>query len=170
MDNLIYSATPLRAFSGGFIVIAALLGLGAIGVLWAIFSRKDRAIARVGTGCASIFLVLVGIGVTISLIRTVQSGDKTVTVAVDDKKEVVSNCDTSGGTCTSYRLETKAGTKLYDFTVVKAAWDKAEVDACYQVTYYPSQSLFGKYLQEEDISEFYETSSTITRIEKVNCQ
>ena len=169
MDNIIYSATPFGAFSGGFIVIAVLLGLGVLGILWVVFKRKERAIARIGTGCASIILILAGIGVTISLIRTVQTGDKTVTVVVNDKKVVVSNCDTSGGTCTSYLLETEAGIKAYDFTVVKDAWDKAEIKACYQVTYYPAQSLFGKYLQEQDISDVYESASTITRIEKVNC-
>jgi len=165
MDNVIYSATPLRAFSGGFIVIAFLLGLGVIGALWTVFKRKERPIARVGMGFASIILILAGIGVTISLIRTIRSGDKTVTIRVEEKKVVESNCN-DGGTCTSYLLETKAGTKSYDFIVAKSAWDKAQVEVCYQVTYYPSQSLFGEYLQEQDISEVYEASSTITRIEK----
>ena len=168
MDNIIYATSPLHAFSGGLVGTAFLLALGILGVFWAIFDRKGRMIARIGSGCAGIILLLAGIGVTISLLLTIQSGDKTVAVQVDEKRVVESNCN-DGGTCTSYLLETKAGTKSYDFTVAKSAWDKAEIKACYQVTYYPSQSLFGKYLQEQDISDVYEASSTITLIEKVHC-
>ncbi len=169
MDSVIYSVSPLRAFTGGFVVIAFMLGLGVIGALWAAFNRRERALGRIVTGCASIILLLAGIGVVITLVRTVQSGDKTVVVLVNERKEVVSNCGNSNGTCTSYLLETNAGQKFYDFTVAKVAWEKAEVGACYEFTYYPGQSLFGQYLQEQDYSDSYEAASTITRIEKVSC-
>ena len=92
MDNIIYSSSPLRAFSGGLIVIALLLVLGVIGALWAVFRRKERTIARIGMGFATIILILAGIGVAISLIRTIQSGDKTVAV------HAVSFCSTRKST------------------------------------------------------------------------
>ena len=167
MDNVIYSATPLRAFSGGLILIAFLFGLGIIGAGWALF-KKEKPLPRIAMGCSALVLLLAALGTSIVFVQTIKSGDKTVTVLLNEKKEVVSNCDS--GTCRSYLLETHAGTKAYDFTVAKSAWDIAEVGVCYQVTYYPSQSLFGEYFQEQDISEFYEASSTITRVEKVNCQ
>jgi hypothetical protein len=169
MDNLIYSASPLSAFSGGILTIGFLLLLGVVGTFWAIFNRKEKPIARGAMGCASIFLLLAGAGMVVVMMMQWQGGAKSAIVRVEEKKVVESNCN-DGGTCTSYLLETVAGMKYYDFTVPKKAFDKVETDACYQFTYYPAQSLLGEYLEEQDYSDSYEAASTITRIEKVNCQ
>jgi hypothetical protein len=169
MGNLIYSASPLTAFSGGILVIGLLFLLGVVGIFWAIFNRKERPITRGVMGCAAVFLLLVGAGSVAAMLMQWQSGSRSASVRVEEKKVVESNCN-NGGTCTSYLLETVAGTKYYDFTVPQKAFDKVDVEACYKFTYYPSKSLLGEYLQEQDISEFYESASTITRIETVNCR
>lgn len=170
MENVIYSASPLRAFSGGILVIAFLFLLGGVGALWAIFKRKEKPLPRIAMGCSSLVLLAASIGVAINLFLTFQTGDKVATVHINERNIVESNCGDNGNTCTSYVLESNAGTKLYDFTVTEEAYDKVEVDSCYQFTYYPGRSLLGSYLQETDYSDSYETASTITRIEKVSCQ
>jgi hypothetical protein len=168
MDAVVYTATPLRAFSGGLIVIGFLLVLGLVGAFSAIFNKKERALMRIGTGCASIILLLAGVGTTIATFLTYQNGDKTVLVQVQEKNEVTSNCN--GNQCTDYVLETTDGQKYYVFGVEKDVWNKIEVDVCYQFTYYPAKSLFGDYLKEEsDYPDLYETTGSITRIEKFNC-
>lgn len=170
MDNVIFSASPLRAFSGGIFLIAFLLILGGVGALWALFKRKEKPFSRIAMGCSAIVLLLASVGLAINFLLTLQSGDETVVVHVNERNIVESNCGDNGSTCTSYVLETNAGAKYYDFSVTRDAYDKVQIEACYQFTYYPAQSLLGKYLQQEDYSDSYESASTITRIEKVNCQ
>jgi hypothetical protein len=169
MENLIYSVSPLRAFSGGIFLIAFLLLLGGVGALWAVFKRKEKPLPRIAMGCSSLVLLAASVGLMINFLITFQTGDKTVIVHINDKDIVESNCGDNGSTCTSYVLETNAGTKLYDFSVAREAYEKVEVESCYQFTYYPGRSLLGRYLQETDYSDTYESVSTITRIEKVNC-
>jgi heme/copper-type cytochrome/quinol oxidase subunit 2 len=177
MENIIYSVTPLRAFLGTILTIAFLFLLGAGGFLLAVFRTRSRRnktqekIERVGLGCASIILLVAGILITFVSANTFLTGAVTLTTLVDDKRIVESNCGTNKNrfrTCISYVIETQANQKFYDFTVPQAVWEKIEANMCYQFTYYPPQSLLGDYLQE-DVSASYESTSTITRIEKVNC-
>lgn len=170
MENLIYSASPLRAFSGGIFLIIFLFVLGCVAILWALFKRREKPLPRIAMGCSSLVLLLASVGLAINFMFTLQSGDKTVVVQVNEKDIVESRCGDNGGTCTRYVIESNAGIKLYDFSVAKDAYGKIEVESCYQFTYYPARSLFGAYLQETDYSDSYESASTITRIEKVNCQ
>jgi len=169
MGTVIYTATPLRAFGGAIFLIVFLFVLGLAGAFSAIFSRRERALMRIGTGCASIILLLAFVGSTIATFLTWQNGDKTVLVQTLEKNEVTSNCN--GRQCTSYVAETSDGRKHYVFDLDKDVWDKIEVNACYQFTYYPAKSLFGDYLkQESDYPDLYETTGAITQIDKVNCQ
>lgn len=167
MDTVIYSVTPLHAFSGNLLTALFFFVLGLVGAGWALFNKKEKGVARAAMGCASLVLLLAFIGTAVTTIWMMQSGEKTVVVHLNEKKIVKSNCN-DGNTCTSYLLETQAGQKSYDFTVAKEAFDKAQENACYAVSYYPPQSLFGEYLQE-DISEFYESAANITKIKKVGC-
>jgi len=133
--------------------------------------RKGHdTLERVGLGCASIILLLAGVLTAFVSFNTYLTGDTTVTVILDNKRIVESNCGNSKRirTCTSYVLETHAGQKYYDFTVPNSVWEEMETGTCYQFTYYPPQSLLGKYLQE-DISDGYESASSITRIEQARC-
>jgi hypothetical protein len=170
MENLIYSASPLRAFSGGIFLIIFMFVLGGVAILWALFKRREKPLPRIAMGCSSLVLLLASVGLAINFMFTLQSGDKTVVVHVNEMDIVESRCGDNGGTCTRYVIESNEGIKLYDFSVAKDAYEKIEVESCYQFTYYPARSLFGAYLQETDYSDSYESASTITRIEKVNCQ
>jgi hypothetical protein len=177
MDNFIYSASPLQAFLGTILTIGFFFVLGGAGALLAIFRTKSKrkkghdTVERIALGCASIVLLLAGVLTAFVTFNTYLTGDKTVVVTLDNKRIVESNCGTKNRTrtCTSYVLETHAGQKYIDFTVPKNVWETIEENSCYQFTYYPPQSLLGKYLQE-DISNSYESASNITRIETANCQ
>lgn len=172
MDLVIYSVSPLRAFSGAFVVLGFILLLGLGGLANSIFSKRDKAFARIATGCLSVFLLLVVAGGAIATFWTYSGGDTTVAVQVNEKKVVTRNCDNASNKCTSYLVETQAGSKFYDFDVNKDTYQKIETNTCYAFTYYPPKSLLGGLLglgqTTQDSS--YESGGTITRIEKVNCQ
>jgi hypothetical protein len=170
MDTLIYSASPLKAFSGSLFLLAFLFVLGGLGAISAIFGRRQKVYARVGLGCASVILLLAGVGSAIVTYRTYQSGDVTALVRVDEKNVVTRNCDNVSRTCTDYVVEATDGRKYYGFNLGQAVWDEIEVNACYEFTYYPAQSLLGEYLQEEnEYADLYETTANIARIERVRC-
>lgn len=178
MDTVIYSASPLQAFLINIITVVFFFLLGVGGFVLALLRTKSRNkqkktqenFEQIGLGCASVILLIAGVLTTFVSFNTFITGDITVTTIVDDKRIVESNCGTRKRTrtCTSYVLETHAGQKFIDFTVPKEVWEKIEPNACYQFTYYPPQSLLGNYLQE-DVSDSYESASSITRIEKARC-
>ena len=169
MDNIIYSASPIGAFSGGIFLILFLLGLGIFGAFWAIFRRREQRLTRLAMGFVSIVLLVAGIGLIMAMVLQWRAGARSAEVLVNNKRVVESNCD-NGGVCTSYVIESTAGQKSYDFSVTKDAFGKIEVAACYRFTYYPQQSLLGRYLGERDYSDYYESASTITLIENIRCQ
>ena len=176
MDTVIYSASPFQAFFINIITIGFFFLLGGGGFILALLRSKSRKkktqenIERIGLGCASVILLIAGVLTAFVSFNTFATGDITVTAIVDDKRIVESNCGNRKRirTCTSYVLETHASQKYIDFTVPKDVWEKIETDTCYQFNYYPPQSLLGDYLQE-DISDSYESASSVTRIEKVSC-
>src|SRR5690349_23495415 len=160
MDPVIYSASPFQAFLGNIGVVAFMLFLGVAGAGWAAFNRRESKVARIAAGCASVVLLVAGAATAFFSVTSALNGDRTVTVSVDRKREVTSNCE--NGPCTSLVLETHDGSNYYDFTVVSSAYDRAEEGACYDVTYYPARS-------GEQAVNTYEATSRITKIEKVNC-
>jgi hypothetical protein len=171
MENIIYTASPLQAFLGDGITTIVLGLMGVIGTLWAIFGRKEKPLARLGTGCASIILLLASMGVVISIFMTLQTGAVTVTVKLNDKRVIERKCSSNNSwrKCTYYVLETNAGQKFIDFTIPQEAFDKTQIGFCYAATYFPNKPLLGDYLPKEKYADLYESVSTITRIEKVNC-
>lgn len=178
METVIYSASPIEAFLGIIITIGFFFVIGGGGFLLAIFRRKSKrkrtseTVERVALGYTSVILLLAGALMTFVSINTFFTGDNTVVVIVDNKRIVESNCDTSTNsrTCTSYVVETHTEQKYYDFSIPENVWEEMQVNSCYQVTYYPPQSLLGEYLQKEDTSSSsYESASTITSIETANC-
>lgn len=167
MENIIYTATPLRAFSGGIFLVVFMFGLGVFGLGMAIFRRRDRAIGRVVTGVAGVVLLLAGCALMVSLFFSIQNGDETVVAHLDKRRVVESNCSNGGGTCTSYQLEMTANSKYYTFAVSQDVLDKVQEDQCYQVTYYASKPLLN--LQENQYADLYVGSSTITLIQSAAC-
>jgi len=160
MDPVIYSASPIQAFLGAIGGVAFMFFLGLAGMGWSVFRRKEAAAARIAAGCASVVVLVAGAAMAFFSLSSALSGDKTVTVLLDRKREVTRNCE--NGPCTSYVLETHTGQMYYDFTVARSAFDKAEDGACYEITYYPPNSM-------RESTATYQSASNITRIEKVSC-
>lgn len=169
MDTVLYTASPLRAFSGLIFMTVFFFVLGLVGALTGIFGRRDHILKRLGAGCAGAILLLSGVVLVITTYRSYQTGQKTVFLRVEEKNEVVRNCDRPGGTCTDYVVEGNTDGVYYTFGIGKDVWDKIEVNACYQFAYYPPRSLLGEYLQDPEYAGMYESSSSFTRIEHVDC-
>ena len=170
MDTVIYSASPLKAFSGALVLLVFLFGLGGFGLLSAIFSRRQKTVFRVGQGCVSFFLLLAGVGSAVATFMTYQSGQTTAIVHVDRKRIVTRNCDTAGGTCTDYVIEATGGGKYYNFGLGQDIWEKIEEQDCYEFTYYPAKSLLGDYLQQDNpYADQYEAAGNIAQIKTANC-
>lgn len=164
MGEVIYSASPLQAFMGSFGAIAFLSFLGVIGLGVGIFRRKEKTLKRLAILGLSILLIAIGVALAFSAFRSMTGGSLTFTAQLNDKLIAKDNCS-DGGTCTRYVLETQSGSKIYDLNVTKETYEKAQVSACYAVTYYPSASLLG----EPSYADSYEAVSNITQIETVVC-
>jgi hypothetical protein len=170
MDTVIYSATPLKAFSGSLFMLAFLFILGGVGVISAIFSRRDRMGKRIAQGCVSVILLLAGVGGAIATFMTYTGGQTTAWVQVDKKRIVERNCDNASRTCTDYVIEASDGQKYYNFNLGQETWEKIEEQACYKFTYYPAESLLGGYLrQDNEYADLYETTANIAQIEQSGC-
>lgn len=169
--DILYSASPLGAFSGSLFAIVFFFLLGLGNLLLLTLTRKPRKKRKVGDyvlGAISIFLILVGAAVTFVTFNTYQNGDKTVHVRATEKREITVKCGKYY--CTEYHVETTDGEKFYVFGLKKDTWDKIETEACYQFTYYPLKPLLADYLQEENqYPNVYETTGDITLIERVGC-
>ena len=165
MGEVIYSTTSWQTFFWSFVVILVLGVLGLIGVLNGIFRRKEKTFVRIARGCAGVFLWMIGLVFAFLVFRSITTGAQTISVHLDDKQVATDNCN-DGDTCTRYVLETKSGTKSFDIDVNKSAYDKAQVDSCYKVTYFSGNGFFAQ--PETEYS--YQSISNVTRVETVACQ
>ena len=169
MDTVIYTASPLRAFSGLIFMTVFFFALALLSAWTSISGRRDHILKRLGVGCAGIILLLSGVVLVITGYQSYVNGDKTVILRVEEKNEVVRNCDAPGGTCTDYVVEGNTEGVYYTFGLSKDLWNQMEVNSCYQFTYYPPKSLLGEYLQDPAVANTFESASSFTRIERVNC-
>ncbi|HLO28703.1 MAG TPA: hypothetical protein VK249_06195 [Anaerolineales bacterium] len=165
MDPVIYSASPFQVFIWSFVIVVVLSILGISGIGTGIFRRKEKPLLRVARGCSGVLLIIVGIALAFVAFRSLTGGSQTIATHLNDKRVAVANCN-NGDTCTHYVLETQAGSTFYDLDVTKATYEKAQVNSCYSVTYYPGNGLFGK----PDEVASYQSLSNITRIESVACR
>jgi hypothetical protein len=169
--DIIYSASALGAFSSSLIYIGFFFFLGLGGLLLNYLpkrKRKEKFLKRHSLGCLSILILFFGVTTTIATYNTFTGGDKTVHVQVLEKEEVTRKCNKSY--CTYYEVEATDGAKLYLFGLEKDTWEKMEVEACYQFTYYPLKPLLADYLQEDSqYPSLYEPTGYITLIGKVEC-
>ena len=169
MDTVLFSASPLKAFTGLLFLIVLLFLLGLLNAFTAVIpgSRRKKTFARVGTGIVAFILLLTGAAITFTTYNSYLSGDKAVQVRVVEKREVTRNCNRR--ICTDYVVETTDGDKYYVFGLEKDTWGVIETNACYQFTYYPVKPLLADYLQENEPQDLYETTGSITRIQIANC-
>jgi len=172
METLIYSASPLKAFSGIIITITGLFLIGVFGAYAAISptKRKSQNFTRVLSGCASIVLFLACIGVSLSSYNSYKNGQKTVVVRLSEKNQVTRKCG-ERSYCTDNVLETTDGTKYFVFGVDEDTWKVMEVNSCYQFTYYQSKPLLADMLNQDrnSYNEYYEPTGQVTRVERAGC-
>ncbi len=168
MDNLLYSVTPLQAFSGTIagVVIMIIVGLGI--PIVAIFNRKDSIWKKLGNILLGLFVLLSGFLLMYGSNRQYQGGDETTLVQVLEKNEVRDWCGKRF--CTDYVVDTSDGQENYVFNLKKDVWNQVEVNSCYRFTYYPVKPILAEYMPGGDTDPgLYETTGTTTQIEKVNC-
>lgn len=170
--NVIYSASPLGAFSNSLFLMALFFVLGFGNLLLLLLTRNRRRKRKAGDyvlGFLSLLLLLFGAVSAFVTFNTYRNGDKTVQVQVLEKRESTVKCGKYY--CTEYGVETGDREKRYVFGLSQDTWDEIEVDACYRFIYYPLKPLLAEYLQEENARPgLYETTGYITLIERVNCR
>jgi hypothetical protein len=159
MGTVIYSASPVQAFMGAASIILFLLGLGVVGIGVAIFRRGQSRGSRIGLGIAAVFLILVSIVYAGFSLASASGRTKSVVLNLDNKQVAEDNCGDNGETCARYVLESIASGTAYDFNVPQEAYDKAQVDTCYQFTYYPNNGLFSSS------NDSYQQINNVARIE-----
>jgi len=168
VNNLLYSVTPLQAFSGTIAGVALLLVLGLGLILLTLFNRKDSVWKKLGNIFLGLFIFLCGFLLMFGAYRQYQGGDKITLVQVLGKKEVTTWCNKRF--CTDYVVDTSDDQRNYVFDLKKDVWKEIEVNSCYRFTYYPIKPIFAEYLEGGDTNpSLYETTGDITQIEKVNC-
>ena len=160
MGTVIYSASPLQAFLGLIGTILFMVVLGVVGLGVAIFQPKRGKGARIGMGIAGAFLLIAGCVTGVLTYISIASGAETVAAHLNAKTIAQENCGDNGETCSRYILETSAGEVSYDFVVNAQAYDLAQVDTCYQVTFYKSKSP----LSVSADTNTYHRIETITRV------
>lgn len=169
--DIIYSASPLGAFSNVFLYIGFFFVFGFGGLLLAFLTssrRKRRKAGNYVLGFLSLLLIFFGALIALATFNTYRSGEKTIHVQVVEKREVTVKCDKYY--CAEYRVETTDGEKFYVFGLDKDTWGRVEENACYQFTYYPLKPLLADYLQQdEQYPNLYETTGYITLIARVGC-
>ncbi len=159
MGTVIYSASPMQAFLGAAGTILFMFGLGVVGIGAAIFQRQQARGARILMAAAGSFLLLAGLVYAGLTLTSAASPTQSVALNLDNKRVVEDNCGDNGETCKRYVLEATTSTAAYDFNVPQEAYDKAQVDTCYQFTYYANKGLFGSG------SASYQQISNVARIE-----
>ncbi|HEY2980951.1 MAG TPA: hypothetical protein VGJ22_07205, partial [Anaerolineales bacterium] len=150
----------LQAFLGSLTTIGFLLVLGVAGLGSALLRRNDGKLARSAMGAAGGFLLLVGVVMTLLTLRTMTAGSATVTALLNDKIIAEDSCG-DNSTCSRYVLEMRSSTKSYDVQVDASAYERAQVNSCYQVNYYPGRGLMGA----SQAVDSYEYVSNVTRVE-----
>jgi len=164
MNEIIYSTTPLQTFLWSFVIISALVIFGVIGVLNGLFRRRERTFLRLARGGSGAFLFFIGVALAFITLRSIRNGSETINVHLNDKQIATDNCG-DNGTCRRYILESQAGGNFYDLDVNQETYNKAHIDSCYMVTFYPNKVLL---VISEDANA-YQSISNITRIETVTC-
>jgi hypothetical protein len=161
MGTVIYSVSPLQAFLGLFGTILFMAVLGAVGLGAALLQPKRGKGARIAMGAAGVFLLIAGCITALYTYSSISSGAETAAVRLNDKIIAQESCGDNGETCPRYILETNAGDVYYDFVVNSQAYDLAQVNTCYQVTFYKSKSP----LNVAADTNTYQRIEKITRVE-----
>jgi hypothetical protein len=160
MGTVIYEAGPFQAFLGSLGTILLLMVVGVVGIGMAVLRGNDKRSTRILTGALGVFLLIVSCVLAVSAFFSFTSGARTVTLGLDSKTIATDNCGDNGETCTRYVLSATTSTNSYDFDVPQNVYDQAQVNGCYQITYYPNMSFYGLWLNTSS----YQRIDNIARI------
>lgn len=160
MGTVIYEANPFQAFVGSLGTIVLLLVIGVVGIGIAFLRRNQRRSSRILTGGLGVFLLIVSCVLAAFTLYSFSSGARTIALRLDNKAIANDNCGDNGETCTRYVLSSTTGTNAYDFDVLQNVYQKAKLEVCYQISYYPNTGFYGLWLNAGS----YQRIDNITRI------
>jgi hypothetical protein len=159
MGTVIYSASPMQAFLAAAGTILFIFGLGIAGIAAAILQRKKARGTRLAMGAAGGILLVAGLVYAALTLTSAASPTQSVALNLDKKSIAEDNCGDNGETCKRYVLEATTNTTAYDFNVPQQAYEKAQVNTCYQFTYYANKGLL------DNSSASYQEINNVARIE-----
>jgi hypothetical protein len=157
MGTVIYSANPLQAMSVGLATAGILLLIGLVGIGTAVLRSKQRAAMRVVTGGFGLLLLIAGCITGLIMSASLLKGSRTLTLQLGSKNVAEQSCGDNGETCPQYVLSATTGGVAYDFDVPQSAYDAAQLNVCYTITYYPRSGFAA--------GGAYQTIDSVTRIE-----
>lgn len=163
MEPVIYSASLVWVFISPLGTILLTSVLGFLGLAAAFLQRKQGKGARIAMAVCGIFLLIFSCVTAVFSLASFSSGAETVKVRLNDKVIGTAGCG-DGNTCTDYILEASASQVSYDFVVNARTYDLAQINTCYQVTFYKYKSL----IDATPDTEMYHHVETIERIEAVD--
>ncbi|SRR5258708_6572726 len=143
MGDVIYSANPFQAHLGAIAAILVFFVIGAAGIGMAFLRRNQRGPTRILTGALGFLLLVGGCIVAVVTFLSVSGGVRTISTRFDNKSVAYDNCGDNGETCARYVLTATSSESEMDFDVPEGAYNRAKVNTCYQVSYYPNGGLFG---------------------------
>lgn len=163
---VIFSASPIGVFQQSFLISAAFIVLGALGLLVALFRWLRRRRNWFGLALACIFVVVIGVVYAGLTIKNMSTSTQSVTARMDKKAVVQESCEQGYNCNNDYVISMTSAPNSYDFTVAKSAYDSMKKGQCYQVTYYPSVGLFSS--SADTGSGAYISTSYITNITQMD--
>ncbi len=161
MGSVVFATSPFQAFLWTFVGLGILIVIGLGAGIPALFDHKAKMLSRIATIIASLISLAVGIiGIGFTLL-SMNSNAQQVTLLLN-KKEIAQESCGNGDTCEHPQLSMQdASGKDYEFRVRQKAYDAAEENQCYAVTYYPNKGL--KNMDGSALSYVY--SEYVTKIE-----
>lgn len=160
MNTVIYSTNLFWAFLSpiGSILYTGLFGVAALTAV--IVQKKQGKGARIAMGVCSIILFIFSFANAVRTFASISSGPETVVVRMHDKT-IGRSTSNNGDTSTDYILAATAGLVSYDFIVDPKAYDRAQINSCYQVTFYNYKSLTHSIPD----TDMYHNIEVVTRVE-----
>ncbi len=163
MGSVVFSTSPFQAFLWTFVGLGILIVIGLSAGIPALFDRKGKAkmLSRIVTIIASLISLAVGvIGIGFTLL-SMNGNAQQVTLLLNKKGITQESCG-NGDTCEHPQLSMQdASGKDYEFRVPQKAYDAAEENQCYAVTYYPNKGLKNM----DGTTPTYVFSEYVTKIE-----
>lgn len=141
MSTVIFATSPFQAFLWTFVGLGILVVIGLGAGIPAVFDRKAKMFSRIATIVASLISLVVGvIGIGYTLLSMNSSAQRVELLL--NKKEMAQESCGDGNTCSHPQLSMQDASGMdYEFRIPQKAYDVAQENQCYAVTYYPNKGL-----------------------------